>query len=92
LCQICGNYIYEGRRAYEKHFRESRHEQGMMALSIPNTKIFFEINFIDKGMILWKFLKQIREFNKGYAIEFEDQDGNVYDKKTFELLIKQGIV
>merc|ERR1711907_562174 len=30
-CEICGNYVYEGRRAYEKHFMEGRHEQGMRA-------------------------------------------------------------
>jgi hypothetical protein len=28
-CEICGNYSYWGRRAYEKHFKEYRHQHGM---------------------------------------------------------------
>ena len=25
-CEICGNFSYWGRRAYERHFREQRHQ------------------------------------------------------------------
>lgn len=45
-CQICSDYVYQGRRAFEKHFRESRHAFGMRALGLPNTKHFFEITEI----------------------------------------------
>jgi len=42
-CEICGNYSYWGRRAYEKHFKEPRHQHGMRCLKIPNTKAFAEV-------------------------------------------------
>jgi hypothetical protein len=32
------------RRAYEKHFKEFRHQAGMRALGIPNNKNFFEVS------------------------------------------------
>merc|ERR1739845_17223 len=53
-CEICGNYVYEGRRSFEKHFKEPRHHQGMQALGIPNTNIFFEITKINDAIDLWK--------------------------------------
>ena len=28
-CEICGNYSYWGRRAYERHFKEFKHQHGM---------------------------------------------------------------
>ena len=37
-CEICGNASYWGRRAFERHFREWRHEGGMKALGITNSK------------------------------------------------------
>ena len=44
-CEICGNYSYWGRRAYERHFKEPRHQHGMRCLKIPNTKAFAEVRF-----------------------------------------------
>lgn len=38
-CEICGNYSYWGRRAFERHFKEYRHQHGMRCLGIPNTKV-----------------------------------------------------
>lgn len=48
-CQICGDYSYWGRRAFEKHFQEWRHQNGMRALGIPNTKAFFEVTSIEEA-------------------------------------------
>ncbi|EMS56818.1 Splicing factor 3A subunit 3 [Triticum urartu] len=45
-CEICGNHSYWGRRAYERHFKEWRHQHGMRCLGIPNTKNFNEITSI----------------------------------------------
>ena len=42
-CEICGNYSYWGRRAFERHFKEYRHQHGMRCLKIPNTKAFAEV-------------------------------------------------
>ena len=46
-CEICGNYSYWGRRAYERHFKEFRQQYGMRRLGIPNTKNFNEITSIE---------------------------------------------
>lgn len=60
-CEICGNYVYMGRKAFDKHFQEWRHAQGMRSLGIPNTRQFHEITKIDdvlacKFFILFIFL------------------------------------
>lgn len=39
-CEICGNFSYWGRRAFERHFMEWRHAFGMRCLRIPNTTHF----------------------------------------------------
>lgn len=46
-CEICGNYVYMGRKAFDKHFQEWRHAHGMRCLGIPNTRQFHEITRID---------------------------------------------
>ncbi len=45
-CEICSDYVYQGRKNFEKHFQESRHAFGMRALGLPNTKHFYEITKI----------------------------------------------
>lgn len=49
-CEICGNYSYWGRRAFERHFSEWRHAYGMRCLRIPNTMHFREITQIDEAI------------------------------------------
>lgn len=46
-CEICGNYVYMGRKAFDKHFQEWRHAHGMRCLGIPNTRHFHEITKIE---------------------------------------------
>ena len=53
-CEICGNYSYWGRRAYERHFKEFRHQHGMRCLNIPNTKAFAEVRTF--SFFVWRFL------------------------------------
>jgi hypothetical protein len=45
-CEICGNYVYMGRRAFDKHFNEARHIYGLKCLGITNTTLFREITDI----------------------------------------------
>lgn len=54
-CEICGNYVYMGRKAFDKHFQEWRHAQGMRSLGIPNTRQFHEITKID-DVLACKFI------------------------------------
>jgi len=49
-CEICGNYSYWGRRAFERHFQEWRHAYGMKCLRIPNTIHFKEITSINDAL------------------------------------------
>lgn len=49
-CEICGNYSYWGRRAFERHFSEWRHSYGMKCLRIPNTIHFKDITSINDAL------------------------------------------
>ena len=97
-CEICGGATYRGRREYERHFRDARHAQGMRALGIPNTKEFFEVVRIDDARALWASLQARKRGNGGGGggeaddEEVEDADGNVYDRRTYEDLKKQGVL
>lgn len=92
-CEICGGASYWGRRAYERHFREFRHENGVRALGIPNSKAFYEVTSIADALALWKSLQQKgKTGTETTEEEIEDADGNVYSKKTFEDLRRQGLV
>lgn len=53
-CEICGEASYWGRRAFERHFKEWRHQNGMRALGIPNNKLFFEVTSIADAQELWR--------------------------------------
>ena len=98
-CEICGGATYRGRREYERHFRDARHAQGMRSLGIPNTKEFFEVVRIDDARALWASLQARKRGDgggggggEGDDEEVEDADGNVYDRRTYEDLKKQGVL
>ena len=40
-CEICSDFVYMGRKGFERHFQESRHAFGMRALGLPNTCVQF---------------------------------------------------
>jgi len=93
-CEICGNYSYWGRRAYERHFREARHQHGMRCLKVPNTKAFLEVTTIAEAIKLHEHLETVKdkEWVAEEQEEYEDKDGNVYNKKTFVDLQRQGLI
>ncbi|CAG9462501.1 unnamed protein product [Pedinophyceae sp. YPF-701] len=93
-CEICGNFSYRGRRAFERHFTEWRHQQGMRSLGIPNSKEFFEVTRIKDALELWSTLRksQAGGFNPNEHEEYEDGEGNVYSKRTFEDLKREGLI
>lgn len=94
-CEICGNYSYWGRRAYEKHFSEWRHAFGMRCLKIPNTSHFKEITKIEDAITLYDKLKRDAEdqtFRPDQDVECEDIQGNVMSQRAFEDLRRQGLV
>ncbi|KAM7268350.1 hypothetical protein ACFE04_010516 [Oxalis oulophora] len=94
-CEICGNYSYWGRRAFERHFKEWRHQHGMRCLGIPNTKNFNEITSIEEAQELWKRIQERQGVNKwrpDLEEEYEDREGNIYNKKTYTDLQRQGLI
>lgn len=94
-CEICGNYIYMGRKAFDRHFQEWRHAHGMRCLGIPNTRHFHEITLIEDAYTLWEKLKsrnKTQQFKSDTMEEYEDSEGNVFNKKTYEDLKKQGLL
>lgn len=94
-CEICGNYSYWGRRAFERHFQEWRHAYGMKCLRIPNTVHFKEITSINDALVLHKKLlmeAEVSQFKPDLEEEYEDNDGNILKKRTFNDLKKQGLI
>ncbi|KAG0461244.1 hypothetical protein HPP92_021180 [Vanilla planifolia] len=94
-CEICGNQSYWGRRAFERHFKEWRHQHGMRCLGIPNTKNFNEITSIQEAKELWEKIQEKQGLNKwrpDLEEEYEDKEGNIYNKKTYTDLQRQGLI
>ncbi|GBG69402.1 hypothetical protein CBR_g4095 [Chara braunii] len=94
-CEICGKYSYWGRRAFERHFKEWRHQHGMRCLGIPNTKNFHEITQIEDAKKLWEKIKAnsgVNTWKPDVEEECEDGEGNVYNRKTYMELQRQGLV
>ncbi|TRM68164.1 hypothetical protein BD626DRAFT_545360 [Schizophyllum amplum] len=94
-CEICSDQVYFGRKNFDRHFQESRHAFGMRALGLPNTKHFHEITRIEDALSLAEKLKaegRHEIFEQETMEELEDDEGNVYNRKTYEDLKKQGII
>ncbi|KNA09357.1 hypothetical protein SOVF_154360 [Spinacia oleracea] len=94
-CEICGNHSYWGRRAFERHFKEWRHQHGMRCLGIPNTKNFNEITSIQDAKNLWEKIQKrqgLHKWRPDLEEEYEDQEGNIYNKKTYADLQRQGLI
>ncbi|KAG0424015.1 hypothetical protein HPB47_000231, partial [Ixodes persulcatus] len=49
-CEICGNFIYRGPKAFQRHFAEWRHAHGMRCLGIPNTAHFANVTSIEDAL------------------------------------------
>ena len=95
-CEVCGNYVYMGRRAFDKHFSEARHIYGLKCLGITNTGgLFREITKINEAVALWQKLQENKssEESKGKDIvQMEDPEGNVMPEKVYFDLVKQGLI
>lgn len=94
-CEICGNYVYMGRRAFDKHFNEARHIYGLKCLGITNTTLFREITDIADAEKLWEKIQ--RDKKKGRSdetsvVQMEDAEGNVMPEKVYYDLQKQGLL
>ena len=94
-CEVCGNQSYWGRRAFDRHFQEWRHAHGMRCLGVPNTKHFHDITLIADVLELYGKIKESfvsEQFTAEAQEEFEDSQGNVLNRQTYEDLARQGLL
>ena len=94
-CEICGNFVYMGRRAFDKHFNEPRHIHGLKCLGITNTTLFREIISIQEAEDLWKKIQKDKKKEKTLAenvVEMEDSEGNVMPEKVYRDLVAAGML
>ncbi|KAI0407407.1 hypothetical protein F4802DRAFT_553585 [Xylaria palmicola] len=94
-CEICGNFVYMGRRAFDKHFNEARHIHGLKCLGITNTALFRDITQIDEALRLWDKIQKDKRKDKvedGSVVQMEDAEGNVMPEKVYYDLQKQGLL
>ncbi|XP_078319179.1 splicing factor 3A subunit 3-like [Crassostrea virginica] len=94
-CEICGNFTYKGPKAFQRHFAEWRHAHGMRCLGIPNTAHFANVTLIEDALALWSKIKTNKESERwkpDTEEEFEDTTGNVFNKKTYDDLKRQGLL
>ncbi|SPO31525.1 related to RNA splicing factor PRP9 [Ustilago trichophora] len=95
-CEICSDHVYHGRKNFEKHFTESRHAFGMRALGLPNTVQFRDVTRIADALALAEKLRKQGKMEQSEAgvdaQEVEDEHGNTYTKKTYDLLKRQGLI
>ncbi|KAI2633963.1 hypothetical protein GGS21DRAFT_519386 [Xylaria nigripes] len=94
-CEICGNFVYMGRRAFDKHFNEARHIHGLKCLGITNTTLFRDITRIDEALRLWEKIQKDKRKDKiedGSVVQMEDAEGNVMPEKVYYDLQKQGLL
>lgn len=86
-CEICGNYVYMGRRAFDKHFSESLHIYGLKCLGITaNTNLFREITRIEDALRLWEKMEQDRKKerdSRDNVVQMEDAEGNVMPERIY---------
>lgn len=94
-CEVCGNFVYMGRRAFDKHFTEARHIYGLKCLGITNTTLFRDITGIEEALRLWEKIqreKKKTKIDEGSMVQMEDGEGNVMPEKVYYDLQKQGLL
>ncbi|KAJ2157866.1 Pre-mRNA-splicing factor sap61 [Coemansia sp. RSA 552] len=94
-CEICGNTTYRGRKAYERHFQEQRHAANLRRLGIPSSRQFHGIAGIGEARALWDRVQSERKrdvANVDTFEEYEDSEGNVFNRKTYLDLKRQGLI
>jgi len=73
-CEICGGAKYRGRREFERHFREWKHQNAMRALGIPNNKNFFEITKVADAQELWENIQVVSscKYHQPHTAHFQN--------------------
>ena len=94
-CEVCGDFKYRGPKEYSEHFSGWRHAWGMKCIGVPNTREMWGVTRIDEVKALWESMRQ-QEAGGGWREEeeeeMEDSEGNVFNKKTYLELQRQGLI
>lgn len=91
-CEICGNYVYMGRKNFDKHFLEQRHVYGLKCLGIQPSHLFSQITSIQDAISVWNKIrrdKRATERRNESAMEVEDSEGNVMSERVYNDLKAQ---
>ncbi|KAK3075306.1 Pre-mRNA-splicing factor sap61 [Teratosphaeriaceae sp. CCFEE 6253] len=97
-CEVCGNFVYMGRRAFDKHFSEARHVHGLKCLGITQQAgLFSQITGIEEAMRLWEKVQRDKAEGElrrggGGVEEMEDAAGQVMPRRVWEDLKKAGLL
>ncbi len=94
-CEICGNFVYRGRRAFDKHFNETNHITNLKRLGVTNTHLFRDITSIEEAVKLWDKIQRDQKkvtVDEGSVVQMEDAEGNVMPEKVYLDLQKQGLL
>lgn len=79
-CEICGNAKYKGPRAFERHFTDPQHVQGLRCLDVSYSRDFFMVTRIADAVKLRTNLQRkskLAKFDADVEEEYEDNYGNV---------------
>ena len=94
-CEVCGDYKYRGPKEYQEHFSGWRHAWGMKCIGLPNARELWGVTSIEQVKALWETMRQ-HEQGRGWREdeeeEMEDSEGNVFNKKTYLELQRQGLI
>lgn len=92
-CEICGNYVYHGRKAFNKHFFEARHLHGLRCLGITPSASYNGIATISEALHLQALSRKHQvHARRLFDPEVEDSDGNVMLKRVYDDLRRQGLL
>jgi splicing factor 3A subunit 3 len=93
-CEICGNRSYWGALAFERHFFDNRHINGLKALGIPPTRHFVYVTGVNEAINLFDKIKKslAKEVWQPGDEEIETEDGHVMSVKTYQDLVRQGLI
>ena len=94
-CEICGGYTYAGPKVYREHFSQWRHAWGMRCLGIPNIRELWHVTGMEEVKALWDKIRAqetAAAWKEDEEEEMEDVNGNVFSKKQFLELQRQGLI
>jgi splicing factor 3A subunit 3 len=95
-CEICDNEVFRGRSAYNKHFKSSKHLDGLKKLGVVSDFINFkDLSTTKEVLQLLETIQKKKREEAQFADEaqqVEDDQGNAMSKKVYDQLKKQGLL